>query len=414
MVSLRTNSMMNTDPEGDETRVAYLTYTVAGVGYIFLAIVGQTLLEAGVARRGFQNFVLFKNTLMLSLGVLMWWLLGYGFSVSKVVDFIGKWNFAGDEWQDTDHYLWAIWTGFIGIYILMVIGGAITERVQMSMYLIYTFFVMSFVWPIVVAWGWGDGWLNDIEGDSFIDGGGACTVHVFAGAFALPAILFAGRRNGKQKGSYLKPEDINLFIFGVFLEMIGLLYFQNDAGSGMSHVGRGFFNHLLAGAASGFVAGILSIIQNKDYDCFIFSSFKGVIAGFVIVSAIAQNVYPWEAFVFGVIGGLLFTGIRILEEKLNVDDATLVLAAHFFPGMFGCIGVGFWDHDYGVYHDGDGLQIGLQLVGFVCITAWALLLSTLMFGFKTALFGIRVPEEVRESGFERADYGFFHGIRLKQ
>ena len=414
MASLRTNSVMNTDPAGDDNRIAYLTYTVAGVGYIFLAIVGQTLIEAGVARRGFHNFVLFKNTLMLSLGVIMWWLLGYGFATSKVVDFIGKWNFAGDEWQDTDHYLWATWTGFIGIYILMVIGGALTERLQMSIYLIYTFFVMAFVWPIVVAWDWGLGWLYDIEGDSFIDGGGACTVHVFAGAFAIPALIFAGRRHGKVAGGYFRPEDVNLFIFGVFLEMIGLLYFQNDMGHGLRNVGNGFFNHLLAGGASAVVASTLSIVQHRDCECHIYAGFKGLIAGFVIVSAIAQNTYPWECFVFGVIAGLLFTGIRILEEKFNIDDATMVLPAHFFPGMFGCIGVGFWDHDFGVYHNGGGNQIGLQLVGFGCITAWALLLSALIFGIKTLLFGIKVPQDVRESGFEKADYSFFRGIRLTQ
>lgn len=358
--------------------------------------------------------MLFKNALMLSLGVLMWWLLGYGFAAGDVVDFIGKWNFASDEWQGTDHYLWATWTGFIGIYVTLVIGGALTERLQMSIYLIYTAFVMAFVWPVVVAWEWGMGWLdNYFDESSFIDGGGACTVHVFAGAFLIPALIFAGRRHGKEHGNYLRPEDVNLYIFGIFLEMIGLLYFHNDSSYGFKYVGSGFFNHLLAGGASAVVACTIAGLQKKDIYARMIISFKAIIAGFVIVSALAQNIYPWEAFVFGVIAGLLFTGIRVLEEKFNIDDATLVLPAHFFPGIFGSVGVGFWDHDHGVYHDADGEQIGIQIVGVLCISAWALIFSTLLFGIKTLLMGIKLPKDVKEQGLDNTTYSFIHGIRVK-
>ena len=350
---------------------------------------------------------------MLSLGVLVWWLLGYGFATSKVVDFIGKWNFAGDEWKDKDHYLWATWEGFVGVYMLLIVAGALTERLQLSVYLWYTGFVMAFVWPVVCAGSWGGGWLEGHFDDAFLDSGGACTIHVFAGAFLIPALILTGRRADKPAGSYFKPDEINFFMVGVFLEMIGLLYIINDYAYGIKYVGIGFFNCLLAGGTSAFVAFILALLQNRDINCHIFSSFKAIIAGFVIVSDIAQNVNPWEAFVFGIFAGLIFTGVRIAEERFNLDDATLVLPAHFVPGLFGTIGVGFWDHDTGVYHEGEGEQIYVQIVGFLCMTVWAAIFGALIFGIKRVALGVRIPKEVEDAGLEKAEYGFIKGFTIK-
>ena len=350
---------------------------------------------------------------MLSLGVLVWWFLGYGFANSKVVDFIGKWNFAGDEWKDKDHYLWATWQGFVGVYITLVIGGALTERLQLSVYMWYTGFVMAFVWPVVCAWAWGGGWLSDHFDNGFVDNGGACTIHVFAGAFLLPALFLTSRRSEKVQGAYFKPDEINFFMLGIFLEMIGLLYIINDYSYGIKYVGIGFFNCLLAGGTSAFIAFILALIQNRDTTNHIISSFKAIIAGFVIVASIAQNIHPWEAFVFGIFAGLLFTGVRILEERFNIDDATLVLPAHYIPGLFGTIGVGFWDHDTGVYHDHNGKQIYVQIVGFLCMTVWAAIFGALIFGVKRVALGLRFPKEVEDVGLDKAEYSFIKGFAVK-
>jgi Amt family ammonium transporter len=40
-----------------------------------------------------------------------------------------------------------------------IVSGSLAERCQLNTYLIFSFTMTSFVYPVVVAWIWGGGWL---------------------------------------------------------------------------------------------------------------------------------------------------------------------------------------------------------------------------------------------------------------
>lgn len=79
----------------------------------------------------------------------------------------------------------------------MVVGafqGALAERTNLSAYVIISFLLASFVYPIILAWTWGKGWLYD---KGFHDFAGSGIVHLVAGTAALWGAICVGERRSK-------------------------------------------------------------------------------------------------------------------------------------------------------------------------------------------------------------------------
>lgn len=55
-------------------------------------------------------------------------------------------------------------------------------------------FVTGWVYPVVVHWVWGGGWLAD---EGFIDFAGSGVVHMIGGFSGLAATIILGRRLGR-------------------------------------------------------------------------------------------------------------------------------------------------------------------------------------------------------------------------
>jgi Amt family ammonium transporter len=120
--------------------------------------------------------------LQISIGFLVFYLLGYGLSHGEVDEkFVGKDLFGGDEdMENTKHYMKVVLFGLIGCLTVFTVNGPITGRAQLYVYILCSLTIMSFLYPTVAAWRWGNGWLTYWD-DSFRDYGGAAPVHVLGG-----------------------------------------------------------------------------------------------------------------------------------------------------------------------------------------------------------------------------------------
>ena len=80
-------------------------------------------------------------------------------------------------------------------------SGSLAERCQLTTYIAFSFFMTSFIYPVVVAWvwaekSWGDGWLKHI---GYLDFAGSSVVHVVGGICALWGSKILGERYGKAE-----------------------------------------------------------------------------------------------------------------------------------------------------------------------------------------------------------------------
>ena len=54
-----------------------------------------------------------------------------------------------------------------------IVSGAVAERVKSPTYAAFAFFMTSFIYPVVVAWSWGGGWLASLFGVGYMDFAGS-------------------------------------------------------------------------------------------------------------------------------------------------------------------------------------------------------------------------------------------------
>lgn len=79
-----------------ETEAINVLWKLICTGFIFLMVVGFTLLEYGGVRRKNSKTVLAKNVLVISIAAVGWWFTGYGLSYAEVEMFMGSnvWYFS--------------------------------------------------------------------------------------------------------------------------------------------------------------------------------------------------------------------------------------------------------------------------------------------------------------------------------
>lgn len=113
-----------------------------------------------------------------------------------------------------------------------------------------------------------------------------------------------------------------------------------------------FMNTMIAGGSCGLVATFLKpwvMGTHKlrvKYDLVSFCN--GLLAGCVAITAPCAYVYPWAAFVIGLIAGIIYTFGSKLLKILDLDDPVEAGSLHGFCGAWGLIAAGFFDETIGI------------------------------------------------------------------
>ncbi len=173
-------------------------------GFRVFAMQGAfALLEAGIVRKSHVVTVMLKNMGDILFGTVAWWFLGYGIAFGDA-----NADEAGDFWAKEQaffpniettggHAFWYFQFSFAATSTTIV-SGMIAERAVIRTYLITAIIMTGFIYPVVVHWAWGGGWLSKRE-TAYVDFAGSSVVHV-CGAFAgLAYITILGPRTGRFK-----------------------------------------------------------------------------------------------------------------------------------------------------------------------------------------------------------------------
>ena len=104
------------------------------------------------------------------------------------------------------------------------------------------------------------------------------------------------------------------------------------------------------------------------------------LAGLVGITAGCANVDAVGATIIGLVDGILVViVVEFIDQKLKIDDQVGAVAVHGCNGLWGTVAVGLFDYNNGVFYGGGFHQLGVQVLGVVCIAAYTAVAMTIVF-----------------------------------
>jgi Amt family ammonium transporter len=386
---------------------------VAAVLVIFMQA-GFALVEAGLTRAKNVSNIMMKNLMDFSAGVLAFGAIGFALAFGAGNSFFGT-----EGWfLNTNHFS----EGYFGTLSLptffifqvafaataaTIVSGAMAERTKFRSYFIYSFGLTAIIYPIVVHWLWGGGWLAEL-GTPMIDFAGSTIVHSVGGWAALMGAIVLGPRIGKYgpdgKPRAIPGHSIPFAVIGVFILFIG--WFGFNPGSELAADGAVSaiaLTTLIAGAAGGVFA-TLTVWWRTGYPDVAMAG-NGVLAGLVGITAGCANVSPWGAFIIGGLSGVLVVfSVFFIDRK--IDDPVGAISVHGVCGAFGTLMVGLLATDTGLFYGGGLDQLITQLIGVVSVFVFVTVTAGALFYGIKATVGLRVPAEEEIEGLDVVEHGY--------
>lgn len=380
---------------------------------VFIMHLGFATLESGLTRSKNTTNVLFKNTITPAIGIITYAICGFnlmypGFVAGVSMDFIGFAGFGvslplGGE-TASYNLGYTYWTDFL--YQAMfaatsatIVSGAVAERVKISSYMIWTIVFTALIYPIIASWSWGKGWLNTL---GFHDFAGSTLVHSVGGWAALAGIILIGPRIGKYEKGRNNPipgHNMTSAVIGTFLLWLG--WFGFNGGSVFSAdpalISLVLMNTTIAAAAGAMMATITIFTVAKTYDLTMI--LNGILAGLVAITAGADTMSPFHAFIVGGIGGILVVVAVIVFDKVKLDDPVGATSVHLVCGIWGTLAVGIFGKL------ASSKQLISQFTGVAACGIAAFVASFIIFIVIKYTIGIRVSKDDEIYGLDASEHG---------
>ncbi|MRN51638.1 ammonium transporter [Paenibacillus monticola] len=373
---------------------------------------GFSLLEAGFVRTKNAVNVTMKIFVDLTIGVLAFFLVGFGVMFGKDFSGIISFNFWGASQTlhiDLNLPLSAYVLFQIGFAIatISIISGAVAERMSFKAYILIAFFVAAILYPISGHWVWNpEGWLAQLGMKDFA---GSAAIHALGGsaAFAFAKVLGPrrGRFNTDGSVNVFAPSNIPLASAGTFILWFG--WFGFNAGSTLNAADVNLsliaLNTMLAAAAGGTSAMIYTMFRYGKADPSM--TMNGALAGLVAITAGCAFVTPYSSILIGLVAGVLVIWGTLAIDRLQVDDPVGAVAVHGINGSFGALAVGLLDQKAGLLTTGHFHLLGVQLLGVIAVVFWGYSLSYGAAKLIQATVGLRVKDDEEEEGLDMAMHG---------
>lgn len=383
-----------------EEQVASLTYSldvlwVLLAGFlVFIMQAGFALVETGFTRSKNVAHTMMMNMMVFCIGAIGYYLVGFGIQYGGVnytypaTAIAGEWAFSPitlGAWGDMlAQPLLIAGNGIMGLSGFMLSGfttsgapagmlafflfqmvfmdtaatiptGSMAERLKFIGFVLMSFFVAMFMYPLVANWVWGGGWLANLGrsmglGNGMVDFAGSGAVHMVGGAIGLAGAMVIGPRIGKfnadGSANVIPGHNIPMGTLGAIILFFGWFGFNPGSALGVSGafinlVALAAVNTLLAGAAGGVVSMAYSwLVSHKKPDPG--SMVNGTLAGLVAITAPCAFVEPLAAVFIGSVAGVIVILATTLLDKLKIDDPVGAAPVHLFNGAWGVLALGLF------------------------------------------------------------------------
>jgi Amt family ammonium transporter len=292
-----------------------------------------------------------------------------------------------------------------------IVSGAVAERIKFHSFLVFSFLLVAFMYPITGHWIWGGGFLG---AGTFRDFAGSTVVHSVGGWAALAGVLVLGPRLGKYgKDGRVQPipgHNMTSAALGVLVLWLGWFGFNPGstmaAGNGVA-IAHVVVNTNLAAATGALGAMVTAwLLLGKPELSMILN---GCLAGLVAITAPCAFVGIGSGAVIGLVAGVIVVLAVLAFDKIRVDDPVGAISVHLVNGIWGTLALGLF-YDDGVATNIAALATGLsrmeqtlsQIEGILAVGAFTFTGSLILWYAIKLVLGVRVSEEEE---FEGLDYG---------
>ncbi len=398
-----------------------------GAALVFWMQAGFAMVETGFTRAKNAGNIIMKNLMDFCIGTVVFIVIGFSLLLGEdLFGFIGKPGFDIFTAYESFDFSSFVFNLVFCATTATIVSGAMAERTKFLSYCVYSGVISALVYPIEAHWVWGGGWLAQL---GFHDFAGSCCIHMVGGISAIIGAKILGPRIGKfvkdEKGKVVKVNafpghSIPLGALGVFILWFGWYGFNGAACTTIEDLGSVFLTTTIAPAVATVTCMTFTWIKYKKPD--VSMCLNASLAGLVAITASCDVTDAKGALVIGIVAGLLVVfGVWLLDYKLHIDDPVGAVAVHMMNGIWGTIAVGLFATSKapgyaiamengaikaeGLFFGGGFTQLGLQLLGFVTVAAWAVVCMTIVFLAIKATIGLRASKEEEIKGLDICEHG---------
>ena len=384
-----------------------LLFLICGFLVMFMAA-GFAMLESGMVTSKSVSVICAKNIGLYAISGIMFWLVGYNLAYG-----IPEGGYIGNfiPWSDasvldtgySDGSDWFFQMVFCATTV-SICSGAMAERIKLWPFFLFAAILSGVIYPIVMGWQWGGGWLATI---GFSDFAGSTLVHSTGGAAALAGIIILGPRFGRfdSKGNpkAIQPfaaSSIPLVTIGVFVLWLGWFGFNGGSQLALGSfadavaISTIFINTNLAACGGVLAAAVVTRLLFAKTD--VIQMLNGAIGGLVAITAEPLAPAPLVAILIGAVGGVIVVFGTKLLFSFKLDDVVGAIPAHMFAGIFGTLVVPMTNTD---------ATFNAQLIGVLSINIFVFVVAYIVWSIMDNLFGIRLSKEAQAKGTDVTETG---------
>ncbi len=395
-----------------------LLFLIGGFLVMWMAA-GFAMLEAGLVRAKNTSTQCLKNIGLYAIAGLMFWIIGYNIAYPGTM---------GEDWNG---YI----GGFTGWYSMQaagadimqggeeaagysvasdwffqmvfcattasIVSGTLAERIKIVPFFIFVTVLTGVIYPVVVSWEWGTGFLDTDY--AFSDFAGSTLVHSTGGWAALIGALILGPRLGRYadgKVNVFPGTNIPLATLGTFILWLGWFGFNGASQlamgtvSDVGDVSKIFVNTNMAACAGVVVAIIATQLRYGKAD--VTMALNGALGGLVAITAEPLMPNVGMAVIIGGIGGILPVLFVPLLDKLKIDDVVGAIPVHLVAGIWGTMAVPITN---------DGATFGGQFMGVLACAVWVSAASAIVWLALKYTVGLRPSAEIETAGLDVHETG---------
>jgi Amt family ammonium transporter len=434
------------------------TWTLITGFLVMFMQAGFAIVETGLCRAKNANHTMMMNFMVYGVGMLAYWLIGFSIQMGGVggVANLGGIPSLNTEWAITlfgkpfglfgQHGIFLTQGGTydVGVMViflfqmvfmdtaLTIVTGSAAERWKYAAFIVSSFVLGAFIYPLFGNWAWGGGWLANLGGNfglgkGYCDFAGSGVVHAVGGLSALALAFIVGPRLGKYtrqgKPNAIVGHDIVIVLTGCFILAFGWFGFNpgstlGASGNGNLRIGSVAVNTMLAGMAGGFSAMFYMWMRYGKPDASM--SGNGLLAGLVAITAPSGFVNTVGACIIGLVGGILVClSVEFVDKVMKVDDPVGAISVHGANGIWGVISVGLFadgKSNYGGSWNGvtgsvtglfygDASQLVAQLIGVATLVGLVFTMTFVANLVIDAVIGQRVGAKAELEGLDLPEMG---------